>query len=220
VTELVLFDVNETLVDLAPVAEETARAGVPRSAAMTWFPAVLRDGFAAAATGDLIAFADLATHHLGELFAQHQVTDPGAVDAVMGRFQELRPHDDVRPALERLRAADVRVATFTVGTAELSASWLAAGGVDDLVEATLDVRPAGVWKPHPAAYHWACDHLGVAPACTALVAAHPWDVHGAVRAGLTGGFVARGGRGYPEVFAPPTAAATSLPALVDTLLAI
>ena len=48
---VVVFDVNETLSDLSPMADRFADLGVPGSMAEQWFAALLRDGFALTAAG-------------------------------------------------------------------------------------------------------------------------------------------------------------------------
>jgi 2-haloacid dehalogenase len=54
----------------------------------------------------------------------------------------------------------------------------------------------------------------------ALVACHSWDVQGAQRAGLTGGWVQRTERVYAEVYEPPHVQGGSLVEVVDALLAL
>lgn len=50
-----------------------------------------------------------------------------------------------------------------------------------------------------------------------LVAVHPWDIHGAARAGLGTAWVNRSGAPYPAYFAEPDYTVTSLPELARTL---
>ena len=56
---VVVFDVNETLSDMTPVTEAFTDLGAPGHLAQVWFAALLRDGFAAAAAGGLVPFAEL-----------------------------------------------------------------------------------------------------------------------------------------------------------------
>lgn len=53
----------------------------------------------------------------------------------------------------------------------------------------------------------------------ALVAVHPWDVHGAQRAGLVGAWVNRDGHRHPGIFEPPDVEGSSLTEVVAALLA-
>jgi 2-haloacid dehalogenase len=69
-------------------------------------------------------------------------------------------------------------------------------------------------------YHWACSRVGSTPARTALVAAHSWDVHGAVSAGMIGGLATRLEGAVPATCARPHVAAERLDAVVDGLLAL
>jgi len=44
--EVVVFDVNETLSDMSPIAERFTDIGAPAHLAKLWFATLLRDGFA------------------------------------------------------------------------------------------------------------------------------------------------------------------------------
>ncbi len=62
--EVVVFDVNETLSDLTPLATRFTDVGAPAALApllvRVWFASVLREGFALAVTGEQAGFADHA----------------------------------------------------------------------------------------------------------------------------------------------------------------
>ena len=53
---VILFDVNETLSDMSPLASRFVDAGAPAHLAATWFAALLRDGFALTAAGSTPTF--------------------------------------------------------------------------------------------------------------------------------------------------------------------
>ena len=73
----------------------------------------------------------------------------------------------------------------------------------------MSVADIQSWKPLPAIYRHAAQQAGVAPREMALVATHAWDVHGAKRAGLMTGFVARG-QVFPSTMALPDVVGESL----------
>jgi 2-haloacid dehalogenase len=58
------------------------------------------------------------------------------------------------------------------------------------------------------------------PANTALVAVYSWDVHGAARAGLLGGFATRHEGGISDVFDPPHVVAEKLDQVVEQLVGL
>ncbi|MGH3443730.1 MAG: hypothetical protein ACRDPB_00005, partial [Nocardioidaceae bacterium] len=57
---VIVFDVNETLSDLSPLAARFVAAGAPAHQAEIWFASVLRDGFALTAAGESRPFAEIA----------------------------------------------------------------------------------------------------------------------------------------------------------------
>ena len=84
----------------------------------------------------------------------------------------------------------------------------------------LSCETLASFKPPPTVYRWACQQVNSAPALTALVAAHSWDVHGAVRAGLIGGLATRLEGGMSDIIVAPHVVAENLDAVVERLLVL
>lgn len=126
-------------------------------------------------------------------------------------------HPDVPEGIRLLRETGMRVVTLTNGAPAIAKGLLERAGLADLVERTLGVEEAGRWRPAPEPYRHACRTMGVEERDAVLIAVHPWDVHGAKRAGLQAGWIDRDGRPYPGVFAPPDVTAGDLSALVREL---
>jgi 2-haloacid dehalogenase len=214
--DVVAFDVNETLFDLAPVRSALVEAGQPGELLPTVFARTLLTGFAAAVVGDWCRFRDAFDAAL----AQVTDLDGPSRSRVADAFGELSPHPDVEPALRRLTEAGVRVVTLSHGSPGVAEAGLERGGVAQLVERSLSSESIRVWKPSPAAYLWAAGCCEVPPDRMALVAAHGWDVQGAQHAGLTGAWFPRSERTYPAVYEKPHVAAGDLTSAVDALLAL
>lgn len=213
---VVAFDVNETLLDLAPVRAALVEAGQPESLLRTVFARALLTGFAATVVGDRCSFRDAFDSAL-----EQEADLPASARAdVLDAFSELSPHPDVEPALRRLTEAGLRVVTLTHGSAGVAEAALERGGITPLVEATLTSESIHAWKPAREVYLWAAGRCGVAPDRLALVAAHGWDVLGAQRAGLTGAWFPRSERVYPSVYAAPHVRADDLAGAVEALLAL
>ncbi|MCZ2821631.1 haloacid dehalogenase [Modestobacter sp. VKM Ac-2977] len=213
---VVAFDVNETLLDLAPVQATLIENGEPGHLLPTVFSRTLALGFAAATAGTWCRFRDAFEAALAQLTALSAEQRTAVADA----FGELSPHPDVEPALRRLTEAGVRAITLSQGSPGVAEAGLSRGGVTPLVERTLTTESIGVWKPDRAAYLWAAGVCDVAPQELALVAVHSWDVHGAQRAGLTGGWCSRAESAYAAVYEPPHVQGSSLVEVVDALLAL
>jgi 2-haloacid dehalogenase len=213
---VVAFDVNETLLDLAPVRAALVEHGQSAELLPTVFARTLLTGFAGTITGRRFTFRqafESALAQLTELSAAQRST-------VADAFLELSPHPDVEPALRRLVESGTRVVTLSHGSPGVAEAGLQRGGITPLVERTLSTESISTWKPAREAYLWAAGSCGVAPARMALVASHAWDVQGAQHAGLTGGFVPRSERVYADVYGTPDVQGGSLVEVVDALLAL
>ncbi|HST67439.1 MAG TPA: haloacid dehalogenase type II [Mycobacteriales bacterium] len=196
---ILVFDVNETLSDLAPLGRRFAEVGLPPDAARLWFTAVLRDGIAVAAAGGLVRFADVARGVLRPMVSG----DESAVEHVLAGFQSLPVHPDVVDGVRALRAAGHQLATLSNGAAAVAEGLLTRAGIRDQFGWVLSVEDAGSWKPARAAYLHAARATATAPPELTLVAVHPWDIDGAARAGLRTAYLDRDGSGYPAHLTPP-----------------
>jgi len=216
---LLIFDVNETLSDMAPMAKRFEDVGAPAHLATTWFAGVLRDGFALTAVGASDSFAHLATESLR--VGLHGVPlDRGAAEAasyIMDGFAGLPVHADVPDGVRALSGLGIRLATLSNGSTSVAEALLDRAGVRDHFERLLTVEDAGRWKPAPEAYAYAVQQCGVDPEDAMLVAVHPWDTDGASRAGLATAWLNRTGGPYPDYFRAPDLRAASLADLADQL---
>ncbi|MCA1712928.1 MAG: haloacid dehalogenase type II [Actinobacteria bacterium] len=212
---VVVFDVNETLSDLSPMAERFAQVGAPASMAKLWFASLLRDGFALTAAGASRPFAEVGEGALRTLLAQVQLDRDvdDAVTHVMSGFSTLSVHPDVPEGVRALQTAGLRLVTLTNGATAVGEQLLERAGVVDAFETLLSVEAAGAWKPSPIAYAYAVQRCGVPAEEMLLVAVHPWDIDGAARAGLTTAWLSRDGGDYPDHFRPPTYTISALPEL-------
>ncbi len=200
-----LFDVNETLSDMAPLADRFCDVGAPPHLLQVWFAALLRDGFALTAVGEMRTFADLGRQGLRAVLHDvlPQADVEAAVEHVMAGFAGLGLHPDVADGIRALADTGARLATLSNGAAAVAEQLLSAAGIRDRFDRVLTVEDAGVWKPAAGAYRYAADQLGVAPADLLMVAVHPWDLHGAAAAGLSTAWVNRSGSCYPSTFRRP-----------------
>ncbi|MDQ0261784.1 haloacid dehalogenase type II [Sinomonas atrocyanea] len=215
---IIVFDVNETLSDMSPMAQRFADIGAPAHLAKQWFAALLRDGFALAATGDSAGFAEVGAGILAPLLDAGGISHPGeAARRLAGSLGDLPLHADVADAVRSLRAAGYRLVTLTNGSAKVAEQLFAAAGILGAFEKLLSVEDAPNWKPHPSSYAFAAQACGARAEDMALVAVHPWDIHGAARAGLRTAWVNRDGGPYPSHFAAPDVVVSSLSELEAAL---
>ena len=219
---VLVFDVNETLSDFTALRGRFEDIGAPADLMATWFAGVLRDGFALTAAGSYADFAALALDGLRALLPAAAGWS-GDVEAdarhILDGLAGLQVHPDVPGGVRRLREAGFRLVTMTNGDAALTRRLLDGAGLTDCFEALLDVSGPRCWKPAPAAYAYAVERAGVAPGQALMVAVHPWDIDGALRAGLGGAWLRRDAAAYPRSVSRPTYAVRDLLELADVLTA-
>ncbi|MCO4255423.1 haloacid dehalogenase type II [Pseudarthrobacter cellobiosi] len=218
---VVVFDVNETLSDMSPMGERFSEVGAPAELAKLWFATLLRDGFALAASGDNGSFAALGAGALRGLLTGVELNRPldAAVDHVMGGLAGLGVHSDVPEGIRALAAAGFRLITLSNGSARIAEQLFSEVGIRDAFESLLSVEGAPAWKPARASYEYAAAASGADPAGMLLVAVHPWDIHGAARAGLRTAWLNRTGGSYPGYFEAPEFTVTALTDLPAALAA-
>ncbi len=202
--QVMVFDVNETLSDMNGMADHFAAAGLPSALAGTWFAALLRDGFALTIGGANPEFADLAATTLAGLLVTHGVDDVDQmVSRVMREFTSLPVHADVVDGVRTLSAAGIRLVTLSNGGTAVAEGLVGRNGIAGNFERLLSVQDARAWKPARPAYEYALAVCGVAAPDAMLVAVHPWDIHGASKAGLRTAYLNRNGTPYPHFFDRP-----------------
>lgn len=217
--DLIVFDVNETLSDLAPLGQAFGQEGVAEGLSRTWFAGILRDGFAVTATGGNTGFAEIAQDSLHRLLSEHGVSAPEeSVERIMGTLKSLDVHPDVVPGVEALRQV-AELITLTNGATQVAETLLSSAGIREHFSELLSVEDAPAWKPARSSYDYAAAHRGTDPQNMLLIAVHPWDIHGAHEAGLRTAWINRTGARYPVYFARPDLEAADLPSLADQLLA-
>ena len=217
---VIVFDVNETLSDMAPLAGRFADVGAPQLLAQVWFASLLRDGFALTAAGGKEAFGRLAEGALRAVLAGARLNRPAddAVDHVLAGFANLGVHPDVPDGVRILRQHGLRLVTLTNGSAEVAGRLFTGAGIRGEFEYLLSVEDADAWKPAPAAYAHAAHACSVGIEEMLLVAVHPWDIHGAHQAGMRTGWITRQQTPYPDYFSAPDLEASDLGALARQIV--
>ncbi|MDP9889540.1 haloacid dehalogenase type II [Pseudarthrobacter enclensis] len=198
---VIVFDVNETLSDMSPMGERFREVGAPTEMAKLWFATLLRDGFALATSGDNGSFAAIGAGVLRGLLSGVELDRPldAAVDHVMGGMKDLGVHPDVPEGIRALRTAGFRLVTLSNGSAQIAGKLFSDAGIRDEFESLLSVEVAPAWKPARGSYEYAAASTGTDPGSMLLVAVHPWDIHGAARAGLRTAWLNRTAGSYPPI---------------------
>jgi len=214
-----VFDVNETLLDLSgmdPGFQDVFGDALVRQA---WFQQMLQSAMASIITDSYRDFGTIGQAALKMVAARRGVElSEDRLRSVVSRIRELPPHPEVPGALNRLAEAGVRLAALTNSTLQAAEAQLSNAGLGPLFEQILSADTVRRLKPAPEPYQMAAQRLGVDPAQVLLVAAHAWDVAGAMHAGCAAAFVARPGMVLDPLAPEPVIVATDLDEFANVVL--
>ncbi len=214
-----VFDVNETLLDLGALDPHFERifgdAGVRRS----WFGQLLQSALVATVTDAYSDFGEIGGAAL-EMAAERQGVTLSDEDKqqIVGGMRELPPHPEVAESLSRLRDSGLRLATLTNSTQQVAEAQMENSGLRGYFEQLLSADAVRRLKPAPEPYRMAAEVLGVEVGEIRLVAAHAWDVAGALRAGCAAAFVARPGMVLDPLVQRPDVVGADLREVADRIL--
>ncbi len=218
--DTILFDINETVLDLASLRPRFKAAFGDEAATATWFATVLHTSTVCALTGVKTGFAELAASMLDALAARRgtPITETQRTEILVG-FASLAPHPDVVPALEHLRDTGYRTVAFTNSSLDLVTSQITNAGLAASFDEIISVEETGSFKPDARVYHFAAERVARPPEELRLIATHDWDTHGALTAGLQAAYVDRTGAPYHPLYRRPDAYASTMGGLVEKILA-
>lgn len=217
---VLVFDVNETLLDLAALRDPFARAFGDAAPMGEWFARLLHGSLVATVTDSYEDFASIGRRALDAVASRGgRELQEAERDAILGTMLELPAHPEVPEALSRLRSAGFPLATLTNSSPEMARAQLEHAGILELFDQVLSVEEVRRYKPAPEPYHMAAHRLGVDPSDVRMVAAHDWDVWGAMQAGCAAAYVAR--TAVPFMLGrPPDITGPDLSAVADAILGL
>ena len=217
---VIVFDVNETLMNLDGVNPVFDRIFNDPAAMRLWFGALITYSEALTLSGVYVPFTDIGAAVLRMLAAARDITiSDGDAAELTNRFATMPPHPDVPPALHRLREHGFRLFTLTDNTLEISGRQLEHAGIIDLFERRFSVdETVKRHKPAQEAYHSVATALQLEPDNICLVAAHVWDTIGAQSAGWQAGLILREGNAPLDVGPQPDYIGKDLDAIADHLI--
>ena len=217
---IIVFDVNETLLDLETLQPTFHQIFDDPAAMRLWFANLITYSEALTLAGVYVPFTDIGAGVLRMLAATRGIAISDAdADELTDRFASMAPHPEVPAALRRLRDHGFRLFTLTDNTLGISGRQLERAGVIDVFERRFSVdETVRRHKPAPEAYHSVVDALEVAPGDACLVACHVWDTIGALAAGWQAGLILREGNAPIGVGPQPTYIGEDLDAITDQLI--
>jgi 2-haloacid dehalogenase len=192
---ILVFDVNETLLDINALQPHFKRVFGDELVLREWFSTLLLYSNVASLAGPYSDFGAVAGAAL-DMVAESRAIRLASTDRdrILAGTRSLPPHADVRPSLEHLRNEGFRLVTLTNSAPAAVEQQLKNAGLTDLFERWFSVDTVKRFKPAPEPYRHVAQELRVEIVDLRMIAAHAWDIVGALQAGCVAAFVARPGK--------------------------
>lgn len=220
--EILFFDVNETLLDLTILKESVGKSlNGKKELVPFWFTTMLQYSLVETVGNQYEDFGEIGAATLMMVAANNDIklSREEAKEAI-SPITSLPPHPEVKQALAKLKEDGYRLVSLTNSSNAAVEKQFSNAGLMDLFEKRLSIEDIGKYKPHQDTYNWAARKLGVKPQDAMLIAAHGWDVAGALWAGWRAAFVSRPGQQQYPLAPIPEIVAPDLKAISDQLIAI
>lgn len=204
--KVILFDVNETLLDMSPLQSAVGKAFGNKLAFKLWFGLLLQYSLVdtvAEAYHPFGLIGEAALDMTADMLEKPRLSTDKKQELI-GLMSQLPPHKDVPQGLEMLLDAGFALVALTSSPYRVLEEQLRYAELIHYFEQGLSIELCQRYKPHPSTYRMATQSLGLEPDEALLVSAHGWDVAGAVRAGLKAAFIARPGQCLYPLVPPPT----------------
>ncbi|QRM89152.1 haloacid dehalogenase type II [Lacinutrix sp. WUR7] len=221
--KVLFFDVNETLLDLTAMKESVGKALGNRSDLLPlWFTTMLQYSLVTTVGRKYNDFGIIGAAALQMVASNYGITisETDAREAILGPIRSLPAHPEVKAALQKLRDAGYKLVSFTNSSNKGVQTQFENAGLIEFFDARLSIEDIGKFKPHTDAYDWAARKMGVSSNECLLVAAHGWDITGALWANWRGAFVSRPGAQMYPLAEKPEIVASNLTEIADQLIAL
>lgn len=216
-----VFDVNETLLDVQALEPLFVDIFGDGNARKEWFSTLLLYSEVATLAGpyaDFPAIADAALTMTAERRGVRlSERDRGRILAGM---LALPAHADATAGLSRLRDAGFHLVALSNSSHAAVNTQLTSAGLAPFFERMFSVESVRRFKPAPEPYQIVARELGVDTRGLRMIAAHAWDIVGAMQAGCQGAFVARPGAVWYPLTPPPDAIGPDLVAIAARIIAL
>jgi 2-haloacid dehalogenase len=216
----IVFDCNETILDLTTVTPVFQRLFGEPSAMRLWFQELIIYSQALTIADVYVPFTDIGGAVLDKIAAAKGVKI-SAIDRqeLTDKFATMPPYPEVPGALRRLRAAGFHLYTLTDNTAAISGRQLTHGGIIELFDRRFSIDDSAKrHKPAPEAYAEVTQALGAWPSDMCLVACHAWDTIGAQAAGWEAGLIKRVNNDVLDTAAQPQYVGKDLDVVADQII--
>lgn len=214
-----VFDAYGTMFDVhSPTARvSSAMGGKADAVSRLWRQKQLEYTWLRSLMGAHADFWQVTGDALDYALDSHGIEDPALREQLMELYLTLDAYDDVKPALEQLRARGLNTAILSNGSPRMLSAAVESAGIADLLDAVLSIEDVGIYKPDSRVYQLAVDRFGIAAGEICFVSSNAWDAAAASHFGFQVAWMNRFGMATERLPAPPKTVIPGLDALPSSI---
>lgn len=203
--QIIIFDVNETLLNIIPLKEEINAALENEMGFDVWFPKLLHYSLVETTTGNYSNFSEIATATFKMISGKFDKDFSDAeIRSFLSEITKLPAYPDVKPGLEQLKSSGFKLVALSNGQPDVLKAQLEFAKIDSYFNGIHSIEEIKRYKPHAEAYRYILKQYQGTPKRALMVASHSWDIMGAQRAGLQTCFVERPGKVFYDLAEKPS----------------
>ncbi|NME70723.1 haloacid dehalogenase type II [Flammeovirga aprica] len=195
--KVLFFDINETILDLTRMKKQVGDVLNGRSDLLSlWFTTLLHHTLVTSASGQYENFDNIGAATLQMVGANNgiEISEKEAREVIVNSLQNLPAHPEVKGALTQLKEKDYKLVAFTNSSIDGIHNQLNNSGLTEYFDEKFSMEEIQKFKPFTQTYDWGAKKMGIKPNEAMLIAAHGWDVAGAMWAGWRAAFISRKGQ--------------------------
>jgi len=214
-----VFDVNETLLDLSVLDPYFEKNFGDKAIRKEWFSQFIQSAFVSIITNHYTEFGIIGKAALEIVSQKHNIQlSEEKIKEILSKMLTLPPHPEIAESLEKLKKAGFHIAALTNSTKTIAEKQLTNAKLVQYFEKILSANQVKRLKPVKEAYKFAAQSFRVPTNKIRLIAAHNWDIVGALRAGCSAAFIARPGMVLDPLGEKPDIVGKNLKEVVDAII--
>jgi 2-haloacid dehalogenase len=217
--QLLIFDVNETLLDLGKIKSAIHQVFQNEDAFSIWFSTLLQYSMVESICNTYHGFGEIgkATLKMTAKKLKVDITDD-EISGILDLITQLQPHPDVKGGLKNLKSNGFLLVALTNGSLEALNAQMKYAGLTPYFDKLYSVEEVKSFKPQGKTYQYVLSDMNCKAENAMMIAAHPWDIAGAKAVGMQTAFIERKGQIYYPLMEKADFHVTNLKELAENIL--
>jgi len=193
-TTTIAFDVYGTLIDTHGVVAKLQEiiGKKAKEFSTTWREKQLEYSFRRGLMQNYVNFAVCTSQALDYTSTYYNVPlSQDQKNELLDIYRRLPAFKDVKEGLTRLKDSNFRLYAFSNGSKNAVETLISAAGIREFFDGVVSVDDLKSFKPNPAVYSHFLRESGAAGSNAWLISSNPFDVIGAISAGMKAAWVKR-----------------------------